>query len=88
MQRIAEVLVESYLANNMRQYVPRRVAILSFVKKFARGSLQYIGIMMSLVGASLITKMFETSYQPLIIVNETQPNAIESEKKNHMQLEV
>lgn len=83
MQRIAELLVESYLANNLRQHIPRRVAILSGLKKIASGSVQYIGIMVSLVGANVITKMIESSYQSQIILSENTTSAIESEKCPH-----
>lgn len=83
MQRIAEVLVESYLENNLRQNIPRRFVILAGLKKIAIGSVQYIGIMLSLVGANIITKMFESPYQPEIILSEKKTTATESEQCPH-----
>lgn len=59
MQKIAELLVESYLTNNLRQFTPQRVVIFKQLKKIAMGSVQYIAIMISLVGANLLTKIFE-----------------------------
>lgn len=83
LQRIAEVLVESYLANNLGQYNPRRSVILSGLRKIAKSSVQYIAIMFSLVGANILTKMFESAYQPQIILSERNSSVIESEKCPH-----
>lgn len=93
MQRIAEVLVESYLANNIRQHIPRRYVILKLLKKIAATSGQYIGIMVSLVGANIITKMLEKQEKYVAITendvltqvftNENVTNVLNEETCGH-----
>lgn len=58
LQRIGEILVESYLQNQQQQQLSNAV---SWCKKITNGVIQLLGIMFTLVSANLLTTFFEPS---------------------------
>lgn len=77
MQRIAEILVENYLEHNLtpRAILSRRDQVIIQVKKISLCLTKLMGITMSLVGANLITSMFESNALPPMITNATSENS-------------
>lgn len=65
LQRVAEILVQSYLSQNFspRTVITRNI-VLSHIKKITSSTVQLCGIMITLVGANLLTKIFEPSIAP------------------------
>lgn len=62
LQRVAEILVQSYLTRNLTpRTVLTRNIVFSCIKKVSSSAVQLFGIMMTLVGANLLTKIFEPS---------------------------
>lgn len=81
MEHIAEILIESYLAHNVRQQpVSHRIVLLSIMKQAAFRVVQLFGITMSLVSANLITKMFETSDEIQVPIVDNTVNATNAKK--------
>lgn len=73
LQRVAEILVESYISHNLTPQTSRnemRNIIFSIVKKVTLNVVQLIGIMLSLVGANLLTRIFESSAVPQVLIND------------------
>lgn len=81
LQRVAEILVESYISHNLSPQINRnamRTNIFSIVKKVSLNIVQLVGIMLSLVGANLLTKMFEPSAAPQVLTNDISNSNITS----------
>lgn len=66
LQRVAEILVQSYISQNLTpQTGLQRNIVFTYMKKFSYSTVQLVGIMFSLVGANLLTKIFEPNVLPL-----------------------
>lgn len=74
LQVIAATLVENYIETNFR--CNQNVNCLKFVKKSVANIGQFMGIMFSLVGANILTKMYENTVQMPIITNGKNLNTI------------
>lgn len=84
MQRIAEILVENYLANNLTpQTAVARNTVLSHIKKISFGIIQLFGITISLVSANLLTSLFEPT-----IVTPPEINSNSVNITNHETMEM
>lgn len=75
LQKIAELLVESYITHNVKpRYMSTTSRVLAQLKKVSSSTLQFFGITMSLVGANLLTTILEpkiTSTQTTIVGNSS-----------------
>lgn len=71
LHRMGEILVESYFQHQLMGHRPNQMAsrsiILSQIKKITFNGVQLFGIMMTLVGANLLTSYFE----PIINIHST-----------------
>lgn len=71
LKRMGEILVESYFQNHLMEHqqhcVVSRSIILSQIKKLTLSGLQLFGIMCTLVGANLLTSVFD----PIINAHST-----------------
>lgn len=72
LQQIAAILVENYIDTNLVR--KQNVHFLKHVKKAVTNISQFMGIMFSLVGANILTKIYEQSEQFSIITNEKNLN--------------
>lgn len=63
LQQIAAILVENYVETNLVR--KQNVNFSKYVKKTATNVGQFMGIMFSLVGANILTKMYEHTMEPL-----------------------
>lgn len=73
LQRVAEILVESYISQNIYPQTRGnaiRNNLISVVKKVSLNVLQLIGLMLTLVGANLLTQSFESSAVPQVLIND------------------
>lgn len=78
LQQIAAILVDNYIEHNL---VPKCNSYVSvYLKKGAANLGQFVGIMFSLVGANILTKMYEHSTaEPTIIADINNNSTILSE---------
>lgn len=79
MQRVAEILVENYLAHNLQTPpISTQSVIFSKVQKILLSIVQLFGITLSLVSANLLTSIFEptiiTPHQTMIVDKITSPS--------------
>lgn len=68
LQTVAAILVDNYVENNLQKH---NLMSTKYFKKSLSTVGQFAGIMFSLVGANILTKMYERAMEPTVIPSTT-----------------